>query len=616
MNKSLFFLLFSGFTLAQAPADYYNSATGLSGYSLKTALHKIISHKTFSYNYSEVGSFYPQTDADLYYEKDNSVLDIYSENPTGADAYEYNFTQNIGAANAEGKGWNKEHIMPQSTFYSDYPMNSDLHFIVPADARINQLRSNYPYGKCGAKVYYTFSNGSQICTNGTPNATYTGSVYEPIDEFKGDVARSILYFAIRYEGKLGGFLVETDASPAKDRSPLNGTEEQAYDPSFLALLLSWNAMDPVSQREIDRNNAIYLVQKNRNPLIDHPEFVNLIWQQNLNTSTPQAVANLQTTQIGAHFIILKWDASSDASTLGYKIYQNGIEIGKTTANSFVAEHLNPNANYNFSVKAYNNSYLESADSNVLATSTLASDGFAKDLIITKYLEGSGDNKALEITNNTGHEVNLNSYNISIQFKGSKSYYFPDQLELEGNLANGKSMVVINPKAQFNCFDVQNARVVSTAPALTFNGSDYISLRYKNYTVDALGYLDTDNYASLANVSLYRKTSVVNPTSVFSLAEWEQNPADFCDNLGILGLSQTTKPIQNLVIYPNPVSAKLFVKNTEKNATKTASVITIAGQTLITEKEPFKSKDYIDVHTLKSGVYFLNLDGNYSKFIKK
>lgn len=131
MKKYLFFILFSISISAQVPTGYYDSANNLIGYQLKTELHKIISKKIISWNYAELGSFYPQTDADKYYENDISVLDIYSENPTGIDAYEYDFTQNIGSANAEGQGWNKEHMMPQSTFYSEYPMVSDLNFIVP-----------------------------------------------------------------------------------------------------------------------------------------------------------------------------------------------------------------------------------------------------------------------------------------------------------------------------------------------------------------------------------------------------------------------------------------------------------------------------------------------------
>jgi endonuclease I len=86
-----------------------------------------------------------------------------------------------------------------------------------------------------------------------PNYPYTGRVYEPIDEFKGDVARSLLYFAVRYEGKLGSFTAystSTNINPTTDQCPLDGTEERAIDLPYIEMLLQWHA-DPVSQREID-----------------------------------------------------------------------------------------------------------------------------------------------------------------------------------------------------------------------------------------------------------------------------------------------------------------------------------------------------------------------------
>ena len=132
---------------AQIPSGYYNGTEGLTGYALKSKVHEIISQKIFSYSYSQIGPLYAYTDLDKYYENDNTVLDIYSEKPTEADSYNYNLSQNIGSATAEGEGWNKEHGMPQSTYYGIYPMYSDMHYLIPADAYINQRRSNYPYAR-------------------------------------------------------------------------------------------------------------------------------------------------------------------------------------------------------------------------------------------------------------------------------------------------------------------------------------------------------------------------------------------------------------------------------------------------------------------------------------
>lgn len=240
--------------------------------------------------------------------------------------------------------------MPQSSFNSAYPMYSDLFFVVPTDARINQLRSNFPYGKAGSTVYYNFTNGSKQASNGTPGAIYTGRVYEPIDEFKGDVARSLLYFVVRYEGKLGGFNYSTNADPTKDQNPLNGTEEKAYEDWYIAMLLNWHQQDPVSAREITRNNSVYNIQKNRNPFIDHPEWVNLIWNQTPDNIPPSTPSQLSMERNSAYFVNLKWQASPESDVLGYRIYQDNVLIGTSKTNSFSADHLTPNTNITLRLK--------------------------------------------------------------------------------------------------------------------------------------------------------------------------------------------------------------------------------------------------------------------------
>ena len=122
---------FIGFS--QIPTGYYDGTSALTGYSLKSKLHDIISKNTISWHYSDLQNFYNQTDIDKYYDYDASnttyLLDMYSNNPTGTTAYHYTNAQIIGSANAEGLGWNREHMMPQSTFNSNYPMYSDLFFV-------------------------------------------------------------------------------------------------------------------------------------------------------------------------------------------------------------------------------------------------------------------------------------------------------------------------------------------------------------------------------------------------------------------------------------------------------------------------------------------------------
>jgi len=277
---TLSFILSAVAGFAQIPAGYYNTATG-SGYTLKTQLHNIIDNHT-DQGYSGLYTTFALSDKDLYYENDGSILDIYSEKPAGPDTYEYYYgsaNQDDGSGGTqEGQKFNREHIIPQSYFGSSTPMYSDAHFIVPADKYVNGQRDNLPFGRVNT-ASLTTTNGSKKGNNLNSgySAGYTGTVFEPIDEFKGDVARMFFYFATRYEGQLAGFYTGANANSIQSKAMFDGTENHVFSPTFLNILLTWSQQDPVSQREIDRNNAIYGRQNNRNPYIDHPEYVQSIW---------------------------------------------------------------------------------------------------------------------------------------------------------------------------------------------------------------------------------------------------------------------------------------------------------------------------------------------------
>ena len=259
-------------TLAQAPANYYNGTTGLTGAALKSKLSQIITDGALDKGYNALYTAYPTTDTDRFYENDGSVLDMYSENPTGLDPYNYQHgVKKCGNYSSEGDCYNREHVIPQSFFSKRAPMVSDLHHIRPTDGKVNGIRSNYPFGVVG--------NASQITLNGSrvgssSSAGYGGTVFEPIDEFKGDIARMIFYFVTRYETQLGGF---------SSGGMLGGSAFPGLQSWELDVLKTWAALDPVSPMEIVRNNASYTFQKNRNPFIDNPQWITDIWGPALAT---------------------------------------------------------------------------------------------------------------------------------------------------------------------------------------------------------------------------------------------------------------------------------------------------------------------------------------------
>lgn len=268
------FLLLSGlavliqFGYSQIPDGYYDSATG-SGFTLKTQLHNIIKdHTELSYTPGLWDAYYT-TDVDIYYENDGSVLDIYSENPTGADPYNFVLgdDQDDGSNVSEGVHYNREHSFPRNWFGGEVaPMNTDIFHIYPTDKVVNNERSNWPYGEVDSPIW-TSANGTQKGSCSYPG--YTGTVFEPIDEFKGDIARTYFYMATCYEDVISSW-------PGSDM--LDGSSDQCFTEWALNMLIEWHNNDPVSQKEIDRNNEIYNnYQYNRNPFIDHPEYVAQIW---------------------------------------------------------------------------------------------------------------------------------------------------------------------------------------------------------------------------------------------------------------------------------------------------------------------------------------------------
>lgn len=278
--KLLFLATILSFSVSfsQVPTGYYNSATG-SGFTLKTQLKNIIKNGHSDQGYDALYDAYKTSDTDIFYENDNSVLDMYSENPNGSDPYNYQHrTRNCGNYNSENDCYNREHIFPQGFFNKQTPMRTDIHHVVPSDGSVNGRRSSYPFGEVSS-ASWTSLNGSKVGSN--TFIGFSGTVFEPIDEFKGDIARMLLYFATRYEDDVTDN--SWDAHNASISNPLNGTNNQVYEDWYIKLLYKWHTNDPVSNREIVRNNEAYKFQGNRNPFIDHPEYVTQIWSSILST---------------------------------------------------------------------------------------------------------------------------------------------------------------------------------------------------------------------------------------------------------------------------------------------------------------------------------------------
>jgi len=261
-------------TKAQPPQGYYDQAAGKLGTDLQQALHDIIDNHT-AVSYNALWTSFQSTDK----KSNGKVWDMYSDIPGGTPPYQYTFgSDQCGNYSGEGDCYNREHSWPKSWFNDGAPMYSDLFHIVPTDGYVNGMRSNYPYGEVGT-ASWTSLNGSKLGTCITPG--YSGIVFEPRDDYKGDFARNYFYMATRYYKEDSGW-------PGSDM--VTGSQ---FKPWAKAMLLIWAQQDPVSQKETDRNNAVYAIQHNRNPFIDHPEYANAIWGSNTGISDEPSLVALQ-----------------------------------------------------------------------------------------------------------------------------------------------------------------------------------------------------------------------------------------------------------------------------------------------------------------------------------
>ena len=256
-------LLVYNYSVAQAPSGYYDSAKGLNKKNLLIALKDIVGpHTTVSYD----GLWEVYKSSDVRVDPGDGrtyVWDMYST------AKFIPGQKQCGNYSKIGDCYNREHSFPKSWFSKAKPMYSDAYHLYPTDGKVNGQRSNYPFGECANGTYLPPSgNAKALGKLGTSTFPgYNDKVFEPDDEYKGDFARSYFYMAAAYQDKIASW-----SSPMLARN-----DYPCYSSWAIELLLKWHRQDPVSQKEIDRNNAVSLHQKNRNPFIDNPEMAEYIW---------------------------------------------------------------------------------------------------------------------------------------------------------------------------------------------------------------------------------------------------------------------------------------------------------------------------------------------------
>ena len=251
---------------AAPPASYYTNANGKTSDALRVALQDIIKGHTVV-SYDNLNMLYIASDS----HPDGSLWDMYS-----TCSWQHN-QKKCGNYSTVCDCYNKEHSVPQSWFSSKSPMVSDAFHVYPTDGKVNGQRSNYPFGECTGGKTLTADALGRLGTS--TFSGFSGTVFEPVDDYKGDFARTYFYMATRYANQCESW--GNHFSTAN-----NGLTAYSVD-----LFLKWHRQDPVSEKERVRNDAIYGInnttgykQGNRNPFIDYPCLAEYIWGNKKGTN--------------------------------------------------------------------------------------------------------------------------------------------------------------------------------------------------------------------------------------------------------------------------------------------------------------------------------------------
>lgn len=260
---------------AEIPVGYYSSLNGKKEGELKTAIYNLIRNFTLISSYQNLPQYFQKTDV---YPDSRRWWDMYSDIPLYAPSF---------------SGLNREHSFPKSWWGGSTTVSAyvDLNHLYPSEMAANTAKNNYPLGEVNRNQTIKFQNG--VTTVGYPVAGQGGgaqSVFEPADEYKGDFARTYFYMVTCYQDLTWKYFYMV----AQNTYPTLTTWAQN-------LLLKWHREDPVSQKEIMRNEEVYKIQNNRNPFIDYPELAEYLWGDkkgqvfNSSTaSTPTGTPNLIT----------------------------------------------------------------------------------------------------------------------------------------------------------------------------------------------------------------------------------------------------------------------------------------------------------------------------------
>jgi chitodextrinase len=336
-----------------------------------------------------------------------------------------------------------------------------------------------------------------------------------------------------------------------------------------------------------------------------------------DTQAPTAPSSLLVTGTTTSTVSLSWLASTDnVGVTGYNVYMNGVLKTTVTGLAATITGLTASTTNSFYVIAKDAAgNLSAASTTINATTSAAAT--ATELLFSEYIEGSSNNKALEIANLTGAAINLSVYSIKKQTNGAGAW--STGLSLTGTLNSGSKYVIVNSLIALACYNKATANISTAAGEMTFNGNDAVGLFKNNVLIDIIGTFNggTANFA--ADTTLRRKTTVTAPTTTFNkTAQWDVFTSDTCNNLGsrmanteIKEISSTTNDFK---IYPNPSNGEFNISFDNPKGDFSIEIYSLIGQKVF-EKENTRN-NIISVTNLQKGIYLVKITKDSKSTVKK
>jgi endonuclease I len=521
------FSIFFSQAFTQAPAGYYLPAEGKTGTELKATLHTIIKgHKTFPYSSgsTDVWDILKLSDRD-------------PANPANVILFYTGWSVNAAQEYNNNTGWNREHVWAKShgPFDENTPgPGTDCHHLRPADISVNAARGNMYFGT--GDVEYIDPSGATGCKYSTSR-----NVWEPRDFEKGDVARMIFYMATRYEGD-DAFpdLEVVDYVPTNDASPLFGV---------LSTLIQWNQLDPVDDFEMNRNNVVYSFQKNRNPFIDHPEYVNLIWGPPVVVNIAPQISNITSSPnpvYSSDLITITAGASdSDGSVDSVKLFWG-----------YGATSLSDSSKMSFSNGVYTGGIV----------------GQSAGTVVYYKISAWDNSKAKSISDL--QTISVLAVNVPPQI--DSIFYSPA-------LPSKTDYLKITAKASDSDGTVQGAKLYWGLNAYNLSNFSKMTLTAEGYSASIL--------PQASGTVVYYKVEVTDNSTAKITSDVR--------SITVSAINNVSKPQENSgFVYPNPAATTVFV---EHSADEYVIIYSAVGNKIIQTQN-----HSIDVSQMNKGLYLVQI----------